>query len=133
MELLRQEKLTLIFRKILFEKILHKFNRFNCNCMNPWLCEILRKYNVKVYKSKVGDRNVLELKREKKIQFLVLRHQDTFVSMMPWMALYSTGIFLNILNDNPELIDEVLNIDINYEKLIYAIDERYLKYLQNLK
>ena len=53
--------------------------------MNPWLCEILRKYNVKVYKSKVGDRNVLELK-EKKNSIFGFETSGHFVSMMPWMA-----------------------------------------------
>ena len=100
--------------------------------MNPWLCEILRKYNVKVYKSKVGDRNVLELK-EKKNSIFGFETSGHFCFHDAMDGLYSTGLFLNILNDNPELIDEVLNIDINYEKLIYAIDERYLKYLQNFK
>ena len=87
---------------------------------------------MKVYKSKVGDRNVLELK-EKKNSIFGFETSGHFCFHDAMDGLYSTGLFLNILNDNPELIDEVLNIDINYEKLIYAIDERYLKYLQNFK
>ena len=129
--IIETEKLALIFVRYYLKK-------FSINSIvstvivNPWLCEILRKYNVKVYKSKVGDRNVLELK-EKKNSIFGFETSGHFCFHDAMDGLYSTGLFLNILNDNPELIDEVLNIDINYEKLIYAIDERYLKYLQNFK
>tara|TARA_Y100001970_G_scaffold294336_1_gene450933 strand:+ start:6836 stop:8104 length:1269 start_codon:yes stop_codon:yes gene_type:complete len=133
--IIESEKIALIFAKYLRKKKIIK-SITTTEIANPWLKERLKQENIKLYFSKVGDRNVTNLKINTKsgIGFETSGHFcfDNFMD-----GLYASGLFLEILKFDPKIIYHSLSEEINYQKKIYAIEKRYIEslkvFLQKLK
>ena len=122
------EKMALIFVKYLSKKKKIK-SITTTEIANPWLTEKLKSKNIKLYFSKVGDRNVINLKKKTKssLGFETSGHFcfDNFMD-----GLYASGLFLEILKYEPKIIYGVLSQEINYQKKVYALKKKYIKNLQ---
>lgn len=112
------EKIALIFA--LFFKNKKKISVTGTNITNPWLIKYLRKNNIKFYVSQVGDRNVVDKKNYYNSLF-GFETSGHFCFKNGMDGLFSSILFLRILEKKPFIIDKVLNLNINYKKKTYIL------------
>ncbi len=128
--IIETEKLSLIFA-IYFNKKRNFSSIVATEIANPWLRSQLKKIKKKLFISKVGDRNVIfkKIVKNSLFGFETSGHFSFFYFMD---GLYTSGLFLKILNNNPEIIDHVLKKNILYKTEIFSFDKRYLNKIKNL-
>ncbi len=129
------EKLALIFVNYLKKK--KEINSIVATeISNPWLRDMLMINKIKLYYSKVGDRNVIKKKLNTNSTF-GYENSGHFCFKDSMDGLYASGLFLKILSTNKNIISETLKKNITYKKKIYALKNNNLislkKFLKKIK
>jgi phosphoglucosamine mutase len=126
--LIEVEKIALIFIKY-FRTLNIIKSIVSTEISNPWLENQLKKYNIKIYKSKVGDRNVTNLST-KKNSFFAFENSGHFAFNKFMDGIFAACIFINIVNNKKEIIEKVLKKKINISKRIFAISSHNIIFMK---
>ena len=135
--IIETEKLALIFLKYLKNRNFKKNKVIvGTEIINPWLKKQIQNLGMMLKISKVGDRNVInEIKKNNALFGFETSGHFSFNNMMD--GIYTSGLFLEILNKKPLIIDQVLSIKINFKQIIIGIERNKLikirKFLSLLK
>ncbi|MDC3053351.1 hypothetical protein OA187_02185 [Candidatus Pelagibacter sp.] len=130
--IIETEKIALIFAIYLKQKY-KNFKKFSENktiigtiITNPWLKKQLSEEGFGLKLSRVGDRNVInKIKKNKALFGFETSGHFSFNNTMD--GIFTAGMFLRVLRENPSLIDEILKKEIDYKKLIFVIKKTNLK------
>ena len=120
--LIEPEKLAVIFANF-FDSHRKVKSIVSTEISNPWIREKLEKKKIKLYLSKVGDRNVINLKK-KKNSFFGFETSGHFCLYDHMDGIYTAGVFLKILNSNSSIIYNVLKDKLSYKKIIYGLKKK---------
>ena len=137
--IIESEKIAIIFLNYFkYHKGHSVYNVVSTKIVNPWLKEYLKnENNIRLYKTKVGDRNIInkQIKVKSILGFETSGHYSFYYAMD---GIYAAGLFLEILKENPELIDKIINIPITYKLKIFNFSsncrkdiKRKLKLIKN--
>jgi len=112
---LESEKVALIFIKYLKSFKRKKIKSIvSTNIVNPWFKKKMRDEKIKLYISKVGDRNIIN-KQIKTKSIFGYETSDHYSFNHKMDGLYAAGFFLEILNYRPDIIYKVINEKIDYK------------------
>lgn len=126
--LIEPEKVAYIFASFLKSK--RKNYIISTLISNPGLNVLLKEKKIQLLKTKVGDRNVINL-QEKKNALLGFETSGHYSFMNFMDGIYAAGIFLLILSKNEKLILRSLQKKLNYK--LYKLNLKKTKKLFHLK
>ena len=130
--IIETEKLALIFAEYLLRyKKINKENIVGTIITNPWLEEELKKIKIKLLKTKVGDRNVTE-KEKKNFSLFSFETSGHFSFNKMMDGIYASALFLKIIQNNENIVNEILKKKINYKKYILKVIPRNKKLIINI-
>ena len=120
--IIETEKLALIFLTYLKNKNFTKNNVIvGTEIVNPWLKKQIQNLDMMLKISKVGDRNVInEIKKNNALFGFETSGHFSFNNMMD--GIYTSGLFLEILNKKPLIIEQVLSLNIDFKQIIIGIE-----------
>ena len=126
--LIESEKIAYIFASFLKDKKKHLI--ISTLISNPGLNRLLKEKKIQLLKTKVGDRNVINL-QEKKNALLGFETSGHYSFSNFMDGIYAAGVFLSILSKNEKLILQSLEKNLNYK--LYKLNIKNPKKLLQIK